>query len=390
LARGVMTGHLPPETFGRDEFKQIADLCVNCHQCRLECPTGVDIPKLMLEAKAAYIRDNGLRPTEWFLAHIDRISQLASRFPHVANWIIANRQMRWLLEKIVGIAQGRKLPRLATRGFLRVAHRRRLTRPTRRTGPKVLYFVDTYANYHDAQLADALVRVFEHNGVAVYVHPDQKASGMAMLAQGATEQAKAVAARNIALLAEAVRQGYQIVASEPSAVLALTHEYPQLIDDDEARLVAANTSEACHYLWTLHRQGKLQLDFKPLAASLAYHTPCHLKALGVGSPGENLLRLIPGLSLNHVEAGCSGMAGTFGLGRRNYRNSLRAGRKLIAALRAAPVQAGATECSACKMQMEQGAGKPTIHPLKVLALAYGLMPDAASLLTAPSEDLVVT
>jgi hypothetical protein len=40
--------------------------------------------------------------------------------------------------------------------------------------------------------------------------------------------------------------------------------------------------------------------------------------------------------------------------------------------------------------MEQGTTKPTIHPLKVLALAYGLMPELASLLTTRGEDLIAT
>ena len=159
------------------------------------------------------------------------------------------------------------------------------------------------------------------------------------------------------------------------------HEYPQLVDDDDARLVAANSSEACSYLWNMHTRGQLQLDFRPLNVSLGYHMPCHLRALKVGSPGEQLLDLIPGLRLHHVEQGCSGMAGTFGLLHKNYRNSLRAGWKLISWLRDPDLQAGVTECSTCKMQMEQGATKPTIHPIKLLALSYGLMPQVARLLT---------
>ena len=47
------------------------------------------------------------------------------------------------------------------------------------------------------------------------------------------------------MLAEAVRQGYHVVATEPAAALCLMHEYPQLLDDDDARLVAAHSSEAC-------------------------------------------------------------------------------------------------------------------------------------------------
>jgi Fe-S oxidoreductase len=140
----------------------------------------------------------------------------------------------------------------------------------------------------------------------------------------------------------------------------------------------------------MHQAGKLQLDFRPVNASLAYHMPCHLKALEVGSPGYNLLKLIPGLSLHPAEDSCSGMAGTFGLKRENYRSSLRAGWALISSLRQSSVQAGTTECSACKMQMEQGSTKPTVHPLKLLALGYGLMPEIGAALSRSGEDLVVT
>ena len=84
------------------------------------------------------------------------------------------------------------------------------------------------------------------------------------------------------------------------------------------------------------------------------------------------------------------MAGTFGLMHAHYRSSLRVGWGLISRLRDPGIQAGVTECSACKIQMEQGTAKPTIHPLKLLALAYGLMPEAAPLLTTPGEELIVT
>ncbi|MBI2826593.1 MAG: anaerobic glycerol-3-phosphate dehydrogenase subunit C [Planctomycetia bacterium] len=390
LIRGVLTGALPPRTLSSDEFKTVADLCVNCKMCRLECPAGVDIPKLMIEGKANYVATNGLRLDDWVLTRLDLMGRLAGLLSPFANWAIANRQARWIVDKTLGIAQRRKLPRFASRSFLRRSARRRLTSPTRRAGRKVLYFVDTYANFNDPQLGEAFVAVLEHNGVAVYVHPDQRASGMALVSRGAIDAARQVATDNVRILAEAVRQGYAIVATEPSAALCLSQEYPALLDDDETRLVAANTFEACHYLWQMHLTGKLQLDLKPINATLGYHQPCHQRALAIGTPGENLLRLIPGLSVQHVERGCSGMAGTFGLARQNYRNSLRAGWGLISAMRDGTFQAGTTECSACKLQMEQGTTKPTIHPLKLLALAYRLMPELSALLTARSEELVVT
>jgi Fe-S oxidoreductase len=388
--RAVVHGELDPMSLAKDELKQIADLCVNCHQCRLECPAGVDIPKLMIEAKAQYVASNGLDTADWVLTRLDSIARWSSRLAPLSNWALHTRWTRWLIEKTVGIAQSRKLPRVASASFLRLAEQRRLTRPSRRSGGKVLYFVDLYANWYDVQLAEALVAVMEHNNIAVYVHPQQQPSGMNRISVGDVDRAHRAAARNVRILAEAVRQGYEIVCTEPSAALCLTREYPDLIDDDDVRLVASHTHEACSYLWRLHEAGKLELNFQPLNLTLGYHMPCHLRALEVGSPGERLLGLIKGVTARRIERGCSGMAGTFGLKRDNFRASLRAGWGLIRAMRDPAVQFGTTECSACKMQMEQGTSKPTIHPLKILALAYGLMPEVEMLFAAKSEELTVT
>ncbi|MCE5269444.1 MAG: anaerobic glycerol-3-phosphate dehydrogenase subunit C [Planctomycetaceae bacterium] len=382
LVRGLLTGTLDLSMVTSDEFKAVADLCVHCHSCRLECPAGVDIPRLMRECKGAYVAANSRSLGDWAMTRLDLLGAVGGLIAPAANWATTNRQMRWLLEKTLGIAKGRKLPRVASRSFVRWAARHRLTRPSRRGAQKVLYFVDVYANYFDPQLGAATVAVLEHNGISVYVPQDQKQAGMASIASGALDHARRLAAHNVALLAEAVRQGYHIVATEPAAALCLRHEYLQLIDDDDARLVSANSSDAGSFLWKMHTLGQLQLDLRPLNLTVGYHMPCHLRALQVGSPGENLLGLIPGLRLHRLEAGCSGMAGTFGLQRTHFRSSLRAGRRLMARLRDPDLQAGATECSACKMQMEQGTTKSTLHPMKLLALSYGLMPQVAKLLTA--------
>ncbi len=84
------------------------------------------------------------------------------------------------------------------------------------------------------------------------------------------------------------------------------------------------------------------------------------------------------------------MAGLYGLKRENYRASLRAGFALINAVRTGAFQIGMTECSTCKIQMEQGTAKPTIHPVKLLALAYGLMPELVPLVRSQGKRLVVT
>lgn len=390
LMRALMTGRIDPTEMASDEMKGIADLCVHCHQCRFECPAGVDIPKLMVEAKGQFVATHGLRAADTLVARFEDLLAWGNLLAPIANWALGNRVTRWMLERFVGVAQGRKLPRFAGRTFLHSAEGRKFTRPPRGNDRKVLYFVDVYANYFDVQLAEATVAVLEHNGVTVYIHPEQKRSGMELFAAGALEMARDVAWHNIRLLAEAVRQGYTIVATEPSATLCLTHEYPQLIDHDEARLVAANTQDACAYLRQMQERGELELDFRPVNATVGYHLPCHQRAMQHGSPAEELLRLIPALSVRRIEKGCSGMAGLFGMKQENYRASLRAGWGVIQAMREPQLMVGSTECSTCKVQMEQGTTKPTIHPLKLLALSYGVMPELSDLLSSRGDDLLVT
>ena len=118
---------------------------------------------------------------------------------------------------------------------------------------------------------------------------------MQAIAVGAIDRAVRLAKRNVTVLGEAVRQGYHIVTTEPSAAMCLRHEYPNLLNDDETRLIAANTSDAGEYLWRMHQHGKLELDLRPVNGEVGYHLPCHLRAQNVGSPGESLLGLIPGL-----------------------------------------------------------------------------------------------
>jgi len=375
LMRAVMTGRLEWEALASDAMKEVADLCVNCHQCRLDCPAHVDVPKLMTECKAQYVSQNGLRFSDWLLGRVDLLCSWGSTFATVANWANNNARMRWLVERLTGISPGRKLPRFETRSFFRTNLRRRLGRPSRLPGRKVLYFVDLYANYFDVELARAFVAILEHHGISVYIPSGQLFSGMSLVSQGSVERARVFAERNVTLLADAVRQGYHVVATEPSAALCLSQEYPNLLGDEDSALVAGNSSEACDYLWKLHLSGKLELDLKPVNTTVAYHEPCHVRALDTQRAGEKLLCLIPGVTVTGIDRGCSGMAGTYGLKSENYRSSLRMGMGMINAVRNASIQIGASECSACRMQMQQGTAKPTIHPLKLLAASYGLAPN---------------
>ena len=384
LVRQIATGVIDPKLWGTDEFRANADLCIHCNLCARECPSGVDVSSLMLEAKAAFVENHGLPPGAWMLSRIELWSRLASRLPILYNALMTNRTTRWLVERLSGISHHRSLPRAHRTPFVRRVARRGMTRAKPHgSGPRVAYFVDIFANYFDQELAESVVSVLHQAGVNVFVPPRQRGSGMPALVIGDVDHARDIALANLRVLGNAVRDGYTIVCSEPTAALMLRQEYLKLTDDLDATLVAENTLELGQYLGGLRSRGQLPTPGHPIRARVGYHQPCHLRALDVGTPGLDLIREIPELDVEFIDRGCSGMAGTYGLTRDHFRTSLRAGRGLLNRLRVDDIEIGSTECGSCRMQMEQGVTKRTLHPIKLLSLGYGLNPSLLRQLKEP-------
>jgi len=397
-----------PARLAADDVRAVADLCVNCKMCRDECRARVDVPRLMLEAKAAHHAEHGLDRTDWFFARVESLAALAGNFAFTSNALLGGRWSRWAVEKLFGVSRARTLPRFTHRTFLRRARRQGLTRldggrrkaeggtggsdpPSPFSLPasrRVAYFVDTFANYNDPLIGEATVAVLRYHGFDVHVPRKQRGSGMAALSYGDVETAREAAAYNVRALAGLVRDGYTVVCSEPTAALALTQEYPALLDDPDARLVADHTAELTSLLWGLHEAGALRTGFRDLPVGIGHHVPCHLKALGRPPAGPRLLGLIPGARVHTIDVSCSGMAGTWGLKAANHAASLAAGKPMLDELNRPRVLYGSTECGSCRLQMQDGSGKRALHPVQYLALAYGLMPGLEDKLTRSLRPLL--
>lgn len=375
LLRKIASGEMDPRLWGSNEYKAVADLCIHCKMCNTECPSAVDTSSLIMEAKAAFVENHGLPPQDWLVSRIELWARVASRLPIVSNFALSRSGPRWLLERLLGLSRLRVLPPVRRTPFTRRAARLGLHRPRpSKPGPRVAYFLDVYANYYDHELAEAVVGVLHHAGINVYVPPGQRGSGMEALSVGDIDHARELALRNLRALGDAVRDGYTVVCSDPTAALTLQQEYVKLTDDLDAELVARNTMDVGQYLLGLDARGQLPAPTESVRARVGYHQPCRLRALEIGLPGLELLHKIPDLDAEFIDRGCSGMGGTHGLGKGHFRSSLRAGRDLRKRLKGDDIEIGATECGACRIQMEQGLTKRTLHPIKLLSLGYGLNP----------------
>jgi Fe-S oxidoreductase len=171
-------------------------------------------------------------------------------------------------------------------------------------------------------------------------------------------------------LAEAVRDGYKIICSEPSAALCLKQELKYFVAGEDAKLVSENTYELMNYLLELQRQGKLKRPTKSIKEEFIYHLPCHLCVVGDGTASIKLLQELCGVKVIDLKAGCCGIAGTFGMQKKNYELSSQIAARLKEAIEKSPAKTVLTECAACKMQIEHISGATVVHPIKILAKAY--------------------
>lgn len=354
--------------------QRLLESCFNCKQCESECPANVDIPWLMIEAKAQRVATHGLSRAQWYLTRIpDWMPWL--RYGAVALRPILRRAwFRWLVERLTSITRHRRFPTWRTKPFLHTAPRSWRTPPVTLNSHVVVMFLDHVANWHEQEIALSAGRILEHHGFQVFLPTEQVRSGMDLVSCGDLERARGFAEKNMAVLGEFARAGCPIVCVEPSAALCLRVEYPRLMDHPETAMVAAATLEIGHFLWNLHGAKKLRTDFRPVPVRAAYHQPCHLRALGKLAPLQELCSLIPGVSSPKIEAGCSGMAGTFGWAKETYDQSVALGQPIARAWESVAATVALSECSSCRHQLEHLTHRRAQHPLVLLAEAYGLMP----------------
>ena len=205
---------------------------------------------------------------------------LASAFAPISNLIMRLPITRSLLEKSIGLDSRRRMPKFAFGSFL-LAGRLYLEtcRPSEMPIDKVAYFLDSYVNYNDHELGYAVIDVLRHNSIEVII-PRQRPAPLPAIVYGDVKTAKKDLSCSVKYLAAAVKDGYKIICSEPSAAMCLKQELRHYVDSVDGKIVSENTYELMEYLRELLQQGKLTKPKRTFLQEYVYHTPCHLLATG--------------------------------------------------------------------------------------------------------------
>jgi hypothetical protein len=383
--RAALNGEYGPAPFAGPELQAAMALCVGCKGCKRECPNGVDMALLRVEALAQHWTHTGRPPLRARLfAHLPRwigaralveaLVRLRARVPPIAR----------LVERWIGIAARRSLPRPARRSFLSttVTPATADSISSSRSGMGVVLFIDTFSNHFDPDNAQAAVDVLSAAGYRSRIARAPAGErplccGRTYFSQGMIEHARNEALRTVASLAPYAERGVPIVGLEPSCLLMLRDEYQVLGLGPHVEAIAKSALLLEEFLAREHDGKRLALPLQPLPFTRALvHGHCHQKAFGAIKAMRKVLGLVPQLKVELIEASCCGMAGSFGMEAEHYDVSMQmAELGLLPAVR----QAGAADIviangTSCRHQIRDGAQREGVHLARVLQAALASKP----------------
>jgi glycerol-3-phosphate dehydrogenase subunit C len=358
---------------------EFVDLCYNCKLCFIKCPYTpphkflIDIPKLVMRARAIETNENGTDLREKMLSSPDEIGPLASKVAPLVNFGNGNRANRIIMEKTIGIHRDKILPRFHAETFERW-FREKIDQATFTAKTKVAIFHTCIVNYNEPQIGKATVKILEKNQIGVVDPHGQRCCGMPYLDSGRVEAALEHFRDNLKTLLPYVREGYDIIVPEPTCGMMLKKEYINYLQGEEhedALAISKRVYDVSEYLIKLNSEGRLNKDFKVNPGRVAYHQPCHLKYQAIGTKTIELLRLA-GAEVIFIDKGCSGHDGTWAMKREYFDLAQKVARGLHRGVNESSADQVATDCSLAGLQITQGTGRKTIHPIEVVAQAYGI------------------
>jgi len=348
------------------------DFCLGCRTCEVVCPSGLHPATLVAKPKARKVARHGLRFRDWLLTHPGLLGAVGVRLPSLTNTLLSWPVARIGMDRAIRLDHRRPMPRYAGETFRAwFARRPNPWGDCPAPNGQVAYFHGCSVEYMLPELGRQTVAVLEHNGFEV-VLPPQRCCGLPLIGNGAVLAARPQAEYNMAHLRPLVAKGIPVIFTSTSCSLTVKQEYYHLLALDGAAEVAAGCYDISEFLVSCLDRGILRTDFRAVAEMLPYHQPCHQRAQGIGTPAIRLLRLVPGANTCNLDAGCCGASGTHGFKAEKYDLSMQVGEPLKTAILETGAGRVASDCEACRWQIEHATGTPAVHPVTVLWEAYGL------------------
>ena len=379
------------------EQDEVVDECYQCKLCYPKCPYvpphewQLDFPRLMMRAHAVRHAE-GLpirqQITDQALARTDVLGKISVAAAPVVNKLTGTpgSLSRKLMEKTTGMASERLLPPYARTRFSTWFKRRGANRGPRAfiTGAaqgEVSVFPTCFIEYMEPEVAQDLVKVYERNGVACSMPEGAACCGAPWLHQGNIKEFTKAAKKNVTALAKEVRAGKEVVVAQPTCAYVVKKDYPLYLANTplgaDAAMVAEHTADPAEFLINLHKAEGTTLDTEfpgresgAVPDQVTYHVACHLQAQHIGLKSRDLLK-VAGIKATLVQK-CSGIDGTWGYRAENYELARKVAQPMVKEIEAAGNEVVCGDCHLANGAIEQETGTKPVHPLQLMARAYGI------------------
>ncbi len=372
MLRQAMSGSLPEEELLSEEFAtEVLDLCVGCKGCTKDCPSGVDMAKMKAEITHARHEEHGASFRDKLFANIDALSSLGSTFAPLANAATAVPGSRTIMEKTIGIAKDRSLPRFHRTTFVDWFESRGGATVAEATADRsVVLFPDTYTNYNHPDAGKAAVKVLEAANIHVRLpRDDLTSSGRPPYSKGFIDIARETASKNVASLSPLVADGYDIVVVEPSDAVMFQSDYLDLLSGDAVESVASNTYGVLEYIDTYRLDEQIAFDEDTAGqTSVTYHGHCHQKSTKKDHHAVGVLRRA-GYSVDPLDSTCCGMAGSFGYEAEHREMSRAIGKILYDQVEKSSGELVVAPGASCRTQLHDNPDSDSEppHPIETVA-----------------------
>jgi FAD/FMN-containing dehydrogenase/Fe-S oxidoreductase len=353
--RLAMSGQLSDAGLADESVYKVLDLCLECRACKAECPVNVDMARYKSEFLAQYYEKHGTPLEAKALGGVAKLAGLGSAFAPLSNWIAGSSLNKMLL----GVDSRRTLPEWRRETFAKLISGRNVT-----SGKAVSLFNDTFTNHYDPEIGIAALEVLERGGCRVdVVRPG--CCGRPLISKGLLKEARASVGQLVDGLFPIAKRGEKILFLEPSCLSAVKEDAASLLRG-EAREKAHAVANAA-MLFDEYAAG-LDLPLREGPKNILLHGHCHQKSMGMLQGSVALLSKIPGASVVDLDAGCCGMAGSFGYSAAHYDVSVAiANRRLLPAAKAMqPGDILAAVGTSCRHQVADLSEVEAQHPAIVI------------------------
>lgn len=360
VLRLAMAGRLDESGLGDKGVFDVLDLCLECRACKAECPVGVDVARFKSEFLASYWERHGTPLHARVLANAHAIARFGSPLAPLLNWAAGTSLARSVNQHLFGIDRRRSLPAWSRSTFTRMAAGRATA------SPDVLIFNDTFTNYYHPEVGSAAWDVLAAGGRKPAIAPNV-CCGRPLISKGLLPEAQEQARRNVELLYPQAMAGLQILFLEPSCLSAVREDAVSLLRREDQRR-AAVVAKASKLFEEFLAETRLPLPLRSGPENILLHGHCHQKSMGLLPAAKQALAQIPGSNVIDPDAGCCGMAGSFGYSREHFEVSRQIGeRRLFPAIRnRKPGTVIVASGVSCRHQVKDFTSEIAIHPAVLL------------------------